>query len=492
MARARCLVAPPRHPDTQGFANRPDILVSCVSWWWIELVAAGRPHLLRTAGRPHNTAMRAMVLEHPAPVEQAPLALRDLPIPEPGPSEIRVRVRPLRRLSHRSARRRGRAAAAQRARIVPGHQVVGSVDALGAGCRRFALGQRVGIAWLRSTCGVCDSAGAATRTSARRRASPATTPTAATPSTPWCAKTSPTRCPTSIADAEASPLLCAGIIGYRALRRAEIRRGCRLGLYGFGASAHIAIQVARHLGCRVFVMTREARHRHLADGARRRVGRRRDRREPPEKLDSAVLFAPAGELVPTALDALDRGGTLALAGIYLSQIPPLDYERASLLRAHAAQRHRQHAARRRGAAAHRRRDSDPAAHAPLPARPTRTARCSSSSTTASRARPCCTSAESADPLGELSDHFVAEARDALAQRALGGERPVRDQSVHAEIGEALDGVEVERTARRDADLELAELGPARGCSAARRRAGRRGTPPCRRCRAQTRTSRCRG
>jgi propanol-preferring alcohol dehydrogenase len=121
-------------------------------------------------------------------------------------------------------------------------------------------------------------------------------------------------------------LLCAGIIGYRALRRANIRSGCRLGLYGFGASAHIAIQVARRLGCEVYVMTREEKHRRLAAelGA---VWTGGADAMPPVKLDSAVLFAPAGELVPPALEALDRGGTLALAGIYLSAIPSLDYDR---------------------------------------------------------------------------------------------------------------------------------------------------------------------
>ena len=132
--------------------------------------------------------------------------------------------------------------------------------------------------------------------------------------------------PAAIGDGEASPLLCAGIIGYRALRRAAIQPGGRLGLYGFGASAHIAIQVARHLGCRVFVMTREEKHRRLAAalGAEWTGGATA---APPEPLDSAVLFAPAGELVPPALEALDRGGTLALAGIYLTDVPPLDYQR---------------------------------------------------------------------------------------------------------------------------------------------------------------------
>jgi propanol-preferring alcohol dehydrogenase len=132
--------------------------------------------------------------------------------------------------------------------------------------------------------------------------------------------------PDQIDDASASPLLCAGIIGYRALRRADIRPGCRLGLYGFGASAHIAIQVARHLDCRVFVMTREPRHRRLAEQLGAEWTGAADA-PPPEPLDSAVLFAPVGHLVPPALAALDRGGTLAIAGIYVTDTPPLDYEK---------------------------------------------------------------------------------------------------------------------------------------------------------------------
>jgi propanol-preferring alcohol dehydrogenase len=214
----------------------------------------------------------------------------------------------------------------QRPRVVPGHQVVGVIDALGPGCRRWPVGARVGIAWLRETCGTC----ARCRRGDENLCEQARF-------TGWHADGGYAEhavvredfayaIPAAIGDAEASPLLCAGIIGYRALRRAAIRPGCRLGLYGFGASAHIAIQVALHLGCRVFVMTREEKHRHLAAqlGAEWTGGATDP---PPVPLDSAVLFAPAGDLVPPALAALDRGGTLALAGIYLTQIPPLDYDR---------------------------------------------------------------------------------------------------------------------------------------------------------------------
>jgi propanol-preferring alcohol dehydrogenase len=269
--------------------------------------------------------MRAMVLEHPAPVETAPLALRDLPIPECGAHEIRVRVRVCGVCRTDLHVAEGELVPVVD-RIIPGHQVVGIVDRLGTDCRRFAIGQRVGIAWLRSTCGICAYC---------RRGDENLCPQARF--TGYHAdggygeyavvhEDFAYALPDAIDDAQVSPLLCAGIIGYRALRRAEIRPGCRLGLYGFGGSAHIAIQVARHLGCRVFVMTRHERHRRLATALGAEwVGEAST--PPPEPLDSAVLFAPAGALVPVALEALDRGGTLAIAGIYLTAIPPLDYAR---------------------------------------------------------------------------------------------------------------------------------------------------------------------
>ena len=269
--------------------------------------------------------MRAMVLETTGPAESAPLTLTELPRPEPSPGEVRVRVRRC-GVCRTDLHLVEGELAPQRPRVVPGHQVVGVVDARGAGCTRLAIGQRVGIAWLRSTCGNCRYC---------MRGDENLCPNACF--TGWHAdggfaeyalvrEDFAYALPDAIGDDAAAPLLCAGIIGYRALRRANIRPAGRLGLYGFGASAHIAIQIARHLGCRVFVMTREAKHQRLAAALGAEWTGGADA-APPEPLDSAVLFAPAGSLVPPALAALDRGGTLALAGIYLSEVPPLDYAR---------------------------------------------------------------------------------------------------------------------------------------------------------------------
>jgi propanol-preferring alcohol dehydrogenase len=211
-------------------------------------------------------------------------------------------------------------------RIIPGHQAVGTVDKLGPGASRFALGQRVGIAWLRWTCGQCrfckrgqehlcpyarftgyhENGGYAEYAVVKENFAYAM--------------------PAALDPVAASPLLCAGIIGFRALRRAEVRPGGRLALYGFGSSAHIAIQVALHWKCRVYVMTRDERHQALArDLGATWVGGANDL--PPEPVDSAILFAPVGDLVPPAMRALDWGGVLAVAGIYLTDIPRLNYER---------------------------------------------------------------------------------------------------------------------------------------------------------------------
>jgi propanol-preferring alcohol dehydrogenase len=210
--------------------------------------------------------------------------------------------------------------------LVPGHEAVGRVAAHGAGATRFRIGDRVGIAWLRETCGRC-------RFCARGRENLCLEPrfTGFDADGGYAEEA---LVPEAFAHALApepgardlAPLLCAGIIGYRAFRRARVRPGGRLGLYGFGGSAHIAIQVARHFGCEVFVFSRGGEHRELAfELGAAWVGESRE--PPPRPLDGAILFAPAGELVPVALEALDRGGTLAIAGIHLSQVPPLDYQR---------------------------------------------------------------------------------------------------------------------------------------------------------------------
>jgi propanol-preferring alcohol dehydrogenase len=216
--------------------------------------------------------------------------------------------------------------APREAGVVPGHEAVGVVDQVGRGAGRFAIGDRLGIAWLRGVCGVCRFC----RTGRENLCLRATF-------TGWDAdggyaeyavidEAFAYRLPPALSDLDAAPLLCAGIVGYRALRRATLPPGGRLGIYGFGASAHLVAQVAIAEGAAVHVLTRSAAAQQLAlslgAASARGAGE-----GPPEPLDSAVLFAPVGDLVPLAARALDRGGTLSIAGIHLSDVPALRYER---------------------------------------------------------------------------------------------------------------------------------------------------------------------
>ncbi|MGH9213495.1 MAG: zinc-dependent alcohol dehydrogenase family protein [Acidimicrobiales bacterium] len=268
--------------------------------------------------------MKAWVVASPGPMAAGPLVRVERPRPEPGTAEIRVRVAAC-GVCRTDLHLAEGDLAPRHPRTVPGHEVVGVVDAVGAGAVRFAVGRRVGIAWLRMTCGRCAWC-------RRGRENLCLTPRF----TGWDAdggyaewavvnEAYAYALPDAFDDQHAAPLLCAGIIGYRALRRAELPPGGRLGIYGFGASAHLAAQVALAQGATVHVLTRsEEARRHALDLGAHSVGPADAR--PPEPLDAAILFAPAGRLVPTALAALDRGGTLAIAGIYLSAVPPLDYE----------------------------------------------------------------------------------------------------------------------------------------------------------------------
>jgi propanol-preferring alcohol dehydrogenase len=269
--------------------------------------------------------MKAWVVEVPGPIATGPLVAVDRPIPEPGPGEIRVRVAAC-GVCRTDLHLAEGDLAPHRPSTVPGHEVVGTVDALGAGTNRFQMGQRAGIAWLRHTCGRC-------RWCRRGRENLCVDPRF----TGWDAdggyaqwavvdEAYAYELPDEFDDVHAAPLLCAGIIGYRALRRAELPPGGRLGIYGFGASAHLAAQVALAQGATVHVLTRSAAaRRHALDLGAHSAGPADA--APPEPLDAAILFAPAGNLVPPALAALDRGGTLAVAGIHLSDVPPLDYQR---------------------------------------------------------------------------------------------------------------------------------------------------------------------
>ncbi|MEW9532139.1 zinc-dependent alcohol dehydrogenase family protein [Microbispora sp. NPDC049125] len=258
----------------------------------------------------------------PAP---SPLERVRLPRPEPGPGELLIRVEAC-AVCRTDLHLAEGDLAPRRPRTVPGHEVVGRVTALGPGTSGPAPGSRVGVAWLRSTCGAC-------RYCLRgdENLCPASTYTG------WDADggyaeflTAPAAYVYALpedAPAETlAPLLCAGIIGYRALARAELPPGGRLGVYGFGASAHLTAQIAVAEGATVHVMTRSRAARELALklGAASAAG---SAGPPPEPLDAAILFAPVGDLVPVALAALDRGGTLAVAGIHLTDVPPLNYER---------------------------------------------------------------------------------------------------------------------------------------------------------------------
>ncbi|TLS47092.1 zinc-binding alcohol dehydrogenase family protein [Streptomyces montanus] len=271
------------------------------------------------------TTMHAWEVAEPGPIEQGPLRFVEKPVPTPGPDELLVHV------SACGVCRTDLHVAegdlpVRRPRVTPGHEVVGRVAGMGEAVTGYDLGDRVGVAWLRRTDGTCT----------------------------YCARGNENLCPHSVYtgwdadggyaeyttvpaafayplpggldDVALAPLMCAGIIGYRALRRASLPPGGRLGLYGFGGSAHLCAQVALAQGATVHVLTRDPAARRLAlDLGAASAGGAYD--APPEPLDSAILFAPVGDLVPVALRALDRGGVLSIAGIHLTEVPPLDYQR---------------------------------------------------------------------------------------------------------------------------------------------------------------------
>ena len=272
-----------------------------------------------------SATMRAMVLHEPGAVLDRPLAHETIARPEPARGELRIRVSACGVCRTDLHIVEGELEHAKRP-LVPGHEIVGSIDSIGADVHGFAIGDRIGIAWLRHTCGTCEfcregrtnlclEARFTGRDADGGYAEYACVPAA------WAYPI-----PDSFSDEEAAPLLCAGIIGYRALRLSGVQPGQRLGLYGFGGSAHIVIQLARARGCEVFVCSLRAEHRELArELGAAWVGAADEM--PPVPLHGSILFAPAGEIVPAALRALRAGGTLACAGIHMSPIPKLDYDR---------------------------------------------------------------------------------------------------------------------------------------------------------------------
>jgi propanol-preferring alcohol dehydrogenase len=268
--------------------------------------------------------VRAQQLSAAAPIATRPLVAVERPDPVPGPRSIRVRVRACGCCRTDLHVVEGDLEL-PRLPVVPGHQVVGSVDALGVGCTRLALGDRVGVPWLHHTCGVCSFCVRGEENLCVAADFTGWTVDGGYADAIVVPEDFAVLLPAALDDLSAAPLLCAGVIGYRALRRAEVQPGERVALLGFGASAHIALQVLRYWQCDVMVMTRREHHRALArELGASWVGGAAD--APPAPCDRAVVFAPAGELVPVALGAVRAGGTVALAGIHMSDLPAMPYQ----------------------------------------------------------------------------------------------------------------------------------------------------------------------
>lgn len=268
--------------------------------------------------------MRAMILKQPASIYDSPLQLEDVPVPRCGDGDLLVKV-------HACAICRTDLhviegdLAQKKLPIIPGHQIVGTVEQVGQSCTQLCVGDRVGVAWLQNTCGECVYC-----SSGRENLCSDSVFTGYHRDGGYAEYVSVPEqfaypLPAVFDDLQAAPLLCAGIIGYRALRRSNVPDGGDLLLYGFGSSAHITMQIAGHRGCKVYVATRGAGHQ---DFARRLgavwVGDTYD--ELPVKVDSAIVFAPVGEIVPYAMQSLKKGGVTVMAGIHMSPVPAMNYE----------------------------------------------------------------------------------------------------------------------------------------------------------------------
>lgn len=266
-----------------------------------------------------------MVLRDPGPIETVPLILDDIPIPEPDTGEVRIRVAACGACHTDLHEIEGDLVQHGLPRI-PGHEIIGTIDAIGYGNDETSIGERVGVTWLHSTCGtchycisglenLCDSAMFTGYDVDGGYAEYAIAPESFT-----------FRIPDSFSDANAAPLMCAGIIGYRSLRLSGVKPGDRLGLFGFGASAHIAIQVALHWGCEVFVFTRSKNHQEHARELGASWAGALNEDEPPTKVNCGISFAPSGQVVHDALLVMDKGGTLAINAVSLTDIPPISWD----------------------------------------------------------------------------------------------------------------------------------------------------------------------
>jgi alcohol dehydrogenase, propanol-preferring len=268
--------------------------------------------------------MKACVLRAPAAIETNPLEYAEVAAPQPKSGEVRVRVRAC-GVCRTDLHVIEGELPPRKSPLIPGHQVVGVIEKRAADAQRFAVGSRVGIAWLHRTDGTCEYCRSGAENLCDNPMFTGYSVDGGYAEYMVAPENFVYTIPEGFPDEQAAPLLCAGIIGFRSLRLSGVKRGSRLGLYGFGAAAHVAIQVARRWGVEVYASTRDAGHQKLAmELGAGWAGGTFD--EPPKKLDAAIVFAPAGEIVPAALKALKKGGALILGGIHMSPIPSFSYD----------------------------------------------------------------------------------------------------------------------------------------------------------------------
>jgi propanol-preferring alcohol dehydrogenase len=268
--------------------------------------------------------MKAVILEKPAPVEDNPLRVVDLPVPEPEPGRVLVKVHAC-GICHTDLHQVEGELPLHKTPVIPGHQVVGTVIETGENVEKIKAGDRVGMAWLHDTCGKCSHCVGSQENLCSEARFTGYDVDGGYAEYTTVHEDFAYPIPDGFPDLAAAPLLCAGIIGYRSLRLSNIKKGGTLGLYGFGASAHVAIQVAKYWNCRIFVFSRGKKHRDLG----RKLGAEwagTIDQDPPAKIQSSIIFAPAGSMVPKAMAHLDKGGTLATAGIYMTPIPEIEYD----------------------------------------------------------------------------------------------------------------------------------------------------------------------
>ena len=267
--------------------------------------------------------MLVQQLHQPAPIETNPLRLEEIPRPAVTPHQLVIEIRAC-GVCHTDLHVIEGELPAPLLPLIPGHQIVGEVVEVGTGVSRFNVGARVGIPWLHQTCGVCEFCQRDQENLCENARFTGYTAQGGYAEYTTVLENFAVPLPERFSDTEIAPLLCAGVVGYRSLRLSDLQPGERLGIYGFGSSGHICLQVARHWGCEVYVFTRsEAHQRHALQLDAKWAGQAQD--EAPAKLDRAIILAPAGWIVPLALGHLRKGGTLCINAIHMSDIPQIPY-----------------------------------------------------------------------------------------------------------------------------------------------------------------------